>query len=132
MTVLLPDTNVLVDALNGKHDRRNWLRELVLQGYGIACCAVTLTEVYAGMRPHEADKTDEFLSPFAWYDISRAVARRAGRLRFEWSARGVTLALADTLIAATALEYGLKLVTRNRKHFPMPELSFYPLPEEKS
>jgi predicted nucleic acid-binding protein len=32
------------------------------------------------------------------------------------------------LIAATALEHGLTLITHNRKHFPMPELSFHPLP----
>ncbi|MBV9083275.1 MAG: type II toxin-antitoxin system VapC family toxin [Acidobacteriaceae bacterium] len=128
MTTYLPDTNVFVDALNGKRGRREWLRELVLQGNRLACCAITLAEVYAGMWPHEQLKTDEFLSAFVWYGSSRAIARRAGRLRFDYARKGVTLSLLDTLIAATALEYGLTLITGNRKHFPMPELSIYPLP----
>jgi predicted nucleic acid-binding protein len=128
-TVFLPDTNVVVDALNGKRDRREWLRKLVLEGGRLACCTITLGEIYAGMRPQEAVRTDQFLSALVWYPSSRTIARRAGRLRFEWAQRGQTLSFADTLIAATALEHDLTLVTANRKHFPMPELTFYPLPE---
>jgi predicted nucleic acid-binding protein len=127
VTTYLPDTNVLVDALNNKGGRRAWLRELVLQGHRLACCAITLSEVYSGMRPHEARQTDDFLSALAWYGTSRAIARRAGCLRFEWARQGVTLSLADTLIAATALEHDLTLITVNRKHFPMPELSLHAL-----
>ena len=40
----------------------------------------------------------------------------------------MTLSLSDMLIAATALEHGLTLITHNKKHFPMPELSLYPFP----
>src|SRR5438270_420092 len=82
-----------------------------------------LADVYAGMWPHEAPRTDEFLSAFVWYGSSRGIARRAGRLRFEYARQGITLALADTLIAATVLEHDLTLITDNRKHFPMPELA---------
>lgn len=125
----LPDTNVLVDALNGKHGRREWLRNLVLEGGRLACCTITVAEIYAGMRPHEAVRTDQFLSALVWYPSLRSIARRAGRLRFEWAQRGYTLSLSDTLIAATALEHSLTLITANRKHFPMPELMFCPLHE---
>ncbi len=128
MTVYLPDTNVLVDALNGKQGRRELLRDFVLRGHRLACCEITLAEVYAGMRPHEAARTDAFLDSLAWYETSRTIARRAGRLRFEYARKGVTLSLSDMLIAATALEHGLTLVTENRKHFPMPELSLHPMP----
>jgi predicted nucleic acid-binding protein len=31
------------------------------------------------------------------------------------------------MVAATAIENGLSLMTDNRKDFPLPELSFYPL-----
>jgi predicted nucleic acid-binding protein len=40
------------------------------------------------------------------------VAERAGRIRRETGLR-----LPDALIAATALERGLTLTTRNRRHF---------------
>ncbi len=127
MTTYLPDTNVLIDALNDKQRRREALRDLVLAGHRLACCTVTVAEVYSGMRAKEAVRTDEFISAFVWYSTSRAIARRAGRLRFEWARNGISLSLADTLIAATAIEHGLTLITSNRKHFPMPDLVFYEL-----
>jgi predicted nucleic acid-binding protein len=132
MTVYLPDTNVLVDALNGKRGRRELLRQFVLQGDRLACCDITVAEIYAGMRPHEAARTDQLLDSLAWYDTSRKIARRAGRLRFEWALQGITLSLTDMLLAATALEYSLTLITHNQKHFPMRELSLYRLPAESA
>lgn len=95
MNVFLLDTNILVDALNGKRGRADLLRELILSGHALACCCVTVAEVYSGMRPHEAARTDQLMSSLDWYDISRAISRRAGQLRFEWAR--TTLSLADTL-----------------------------------
>ncbi len=128
MTVFLPDSNILVDALNAKRGRSELLRDLLSKGHRLACCPITVAEVYSGMRPHEASRTDQFLWALVWYDVSRDIARRAGRWRFDWARQGSTLSLPDTMIAATALEYGLTLITDNRRHFPMPELSVYSLP----
>ncbi|MBV8904910.1 MAG: type II toxin-antitoxin system VapC family toxin [Acidobacteriia bacterium] len=130
MTIYLPDTNILVDALNHKRGRRELLRKLVLEGNRLACCDVTVAEVYSGMWPHEAPRTDSFVSSLVWYESSLSIARRAGRLRFEYARKGMTLSVSDTLIAATALEHGLTLITQTRKHFPMPELSLHPMPGE--
>lgn len=132
VTVYLPDSNIVVDALNGKRGRRELLRNLLLQGHRLGCCSVIVAEVYSGMLPHESARTDQFLSSLVWYDISRGIARRGGRLRFEWARQGITLALPDILIAATALEYGLTLITDNRRHFPMSEIQLYSFPKETS
>ena len=128
MTAYLPDTNILIDAFRDKRGRRELLGRLVASGNSLGCCAVTVAEIYSGMQPREAVPTDAFLSALVWYNSSRAIARRAGRLRFEYARQGITLSLPDTLIAATALEHGLTLITENRKHFPTPELSLYDLP----
>jgi predicted nucleic acid-binding protein len=125
MIVYLPDTNVLVNALNKKRGCRELLRELVVNGHRLACSSIIVAEVYSGMCPHEAPQTDELLSSLLWYETTHSIARRAGRWRYEWAREGVTLSLTDTLIAATAHEHKLTLITENRKHFPMPELSLH-------
>jgi predicted nucleic acid-binding protein len=47
--------------------------------------------------------------------VTEPIAERLGHLAGERDARGWTLPVADGLIAATALEHGLTLVTRNGK-----------------
>lgn len=46
-----------------------------------------------------------------------AIAKRWGKLEGTCQLKGTPLNTADGLIAATALEYGLTVVTRNVKHF---------------
>jgi predicted nucleic acid-binding protein len=128
MTILL-DTNVLIDVLNGRKGRREFLRELALRNDRFACCAVTVAEVYAGMRPTEARDTEELMESLDYFDLSSGAARRAGLLKGVWARKGVTLELPDVLIAMVAIEHDLALATGNRKHYPMPELHLIPLPE---
>jgi hypothetical protein len=54
----------------------------------------------------------------------------AGKLKRQWAQKGHTLTLADTLVAAVALEQGCPLATDNSKDFPMPGLQLYRLPEK--
>lgn len=129
MTTYLLDTNILINALNRKQGHRKLLHQLVAHGHRLACCTVILGELFSGIKPANAAAVEQFVSLLAWYPASPTIARRAGRMRFDWARQGVTLSLLDALIAATALEYSLTLITGNRKHFPMPELSMYPLPE---
>ncbi len=56
--------------------------------------------------------TVQLLAPFRELPVDRTVAERAGRV-----AREHRLRLPDALIAATALEHGLQLSTRNTKDF---------------
>ena len=63
---------------------------------------------------------DETLRP--WFEtrilpVSQPIAERLGRLAGEQSPKGFSLPTADGLIAATALEHDLILVTRNVKDF---------------
>jgi predicted nucleic acid-binding protein len=130
MTTYLADTNILINALNHKRGHRELLNQFVGQGHRLACCTVILGELFSGIKPADLAKVEQFVSMLTWYAATPGIARRAGRLRFEYARKGVTLSLPDMLIAATALEHGLTLVTGNRKHFPMPELSLHPMPQE--
>jgi predicted nucleic acid-binding protein len=55
MAIYLLDTSVVIDAINRKRGRWELLRTLVEAGDTLACSAVTATEIYAGMRLHEAE-----------------------------------------------------------------------------
>jgi len=128
MAIYLLDTSVMVDVLNRKRGRSALLASLNASGDTLACSVVSITEVYAGIRPREIEATELFLGGLALYAVDADLARYAGLLRNEWAKKGRTLALADVLIAATALLHGLSLMTDNRQDFPMPQLAFYPLP----
>jgi predicted nucleic acid-binding protein len=124
----LVDTSVLIDVLNAKGGRGGNLQDLVRQGHMLASCAVTVAEIYAGMHPEESQQTQALLSRLRFYDITPDVSQKAGRLKYDWARKGHSLSLADVLIAATALHYGLTLITDNVRHFPMPEISLHGIP----
>jgi predicted nucleic acid-binding protein len=49
--------------------------------------------------------------------VTESIAERWGRLAARGKRSGVTLAVVDGVLAATALEHGLTLVTRNVRDF---------------
>jgi predicted nucleic acid-binding protein len=128
MTVLL-DTNVLIDVLRNRNGRREFLADLLDSGNQLACCAVTVAEVYAGMRSAEARETAEFLNSLEYLEITRETSGGAGRMKAAWAKKGITLTLPDVLIAAVAIQHRAALATDNRKHFPMTELQILTMPE---
>lgn len=126
---LLLDTSVLIDVLRRRQGRRELLAELTREGHTLATTALNIAEVYAGVRPEEEAQTEAFLDALDCYELTATAGRLAGSLKQKWARKGRTLTLADTIIAAVALESGCTLMTDNRKDFPMPELHHYPLPE---
>jgi predicted nucleic acid-binding protein len=101
---LLVDTHVFVDHLRGAR-RIQPGRERIL--YSV----VTRCELFAG-RESEEETVQRLLEPFGELAVDRLVAERAGRLR-----RAGGLRTPAALIAATALEHELVLVTRNARDF---------------
>lgn len=93
------------------------------------CSVMSVAEVYAGMKPGEATATEDFLQGLECLEVSQKVARKAGRLKYDWARKGRTLDIPDAIIAAVALDLDLPLATDNRRDFPMEELRFVALPE---
>jgi len=104
MAELLVDTDVLVDHLRTG-------RGLGEVGSRLNYSVVSRAELYAG-RATEETVVARMLAPLRELEVDRAVAEQGGRVR-----RATGLALPDALIAATALRYGLVVLTRNRRHF---------------
>ena len=100
----------------------------IIYGSSLACCSINVTEVYAGLRSQEETRTKELLESLQYFPIVWGVARMAGLLKRDFARKGITLATTDVTIAAIAIHYQLILITDNLRHYPMKELSIYPLP----
>ena len=122
---LLLDTSFLIDVLRGRNRRREDLAELVRAGHILATTVLNIAELFSGMRPGEEARTEALLGGLQCYDLTGTASRLAGKLKFDWSRKGRTLALADTIVAAIAIENGCQLLTDNRRDFPMTELRLY-------
>ena len=100
MAAVLVDSDVFIDHLRGAHmfhprqDR-------------VSYSVITRSELFAGRGSDEV-AVNRLLGAFTEIPVEREVAERAGRLR-----RSTGMRIPDALIAATALERGLTLVTRN-------------------
>ena len=104
MADLLVDTDVFVDHLRGARPLRPGRHIL---SYSV----ITRCELFAG-RGTDEKAVDLLLAPFHELPVDRAVAERAGRIR-----RQTGIRTPDALIAATALEHRLTLLTRNLRGF---------------
>jgi tRNA(fMet)-specific endonuclease VapC len=129
MGTFLLDTNIIIDVLKGNRDRLDLLIGLSEeQGHSLACCPINIAETFAGMRPNEEKQTKAFLQSLQLFPIAFPIAELAGRMKYDYARKGITLSLTDAIIAAVAIHNRLALITANVKDFPMPELALYPLP----
>ncbi len=119
---LLLDTTVIIDALRGRAavDRLRDLRGREEPPYA---CAINADEVWRGVRDHEREDVERFLSTLREAPLGITEGRRAGEWRRDYALRGVTLSQADCLIAAAAVTVGAVLATGNPDHFPMAEVT---------
>lgn len=79
---------------------------------------VTVAELYAGVRGPEVRALKKLLKTFAMFPVTVPIAVQGGKLRRQYL-KSHQLETSDTLIAATAQEHRLEMVTMNAKHFPM-------------
>jgi predicted nucleic acid-binding protein len=121
------DTNIIVDALRKRNERHVLLEKLLDDGRPLASCPITVTEIYAGMRPAEERPTRAFMRGLLFFSVTEEIAEQAGRLKAQFASRGKTISFQDASIAAVCITYGCTLLTANIKDFPMPELQLYPL-----
>ncbi|MBI3292206.1 MAG: type II toxin-antitoxin system VapC family toxin [Elusimicrobia bacterium] len=125
MATYLLDTSIIIDTLNGKNNRESLLEHLLQQGHLLACCPINVSEVYAGLRPKEEVLTQAFLKSLDYLDIPWEIARQAGLLKRDYARKGITLGIADSMIAAVAIHHRCTLVTDTLRDFPMKEVPLY-------
>ncbi len=124
MSDYLLDTNILILYLRKTEAYYQLLDELAKDDT-LYISAITRLEIIRGMHEREREDTFELLGSVETIEITIEIADQAGELIRSWRTRGMILEDADAIIAATALNHDLALVTTNAKHFPMPDLVVY-------
>ena len=124
LTGVLFDSDVIIEILRGRSKIVDAADALESSGVPTYCTAISWAEIYAGIRPGEEHLTEAFFDARGEVVLDAISGRHAG----SYLARYKTshgLELADALIAAAAVTSDLRLWTLNRRHYPMPDLSFY-------
>lgn len=125
----LIDTDWVVDYLKVRPDTRSLIARLVPDG--IAISSITYGEVYEGIAFGRDVTLHEqgfrgFLRVAEVLPLNRRMMRRFADVRGDLRQRGLIIGDMDILIAATALDHGLTLLTRNTRHVArIPGLTLY-------
>jgi predicted nucleic acid-binding protein len=124
VTVLI-DSDVLIEVSRERnHDILFRWTQLAESGSAILYSPVSAAELWAGALPREHEATGRLFRTLLCVPIDYETGRQAGDyLRQYGKSHGVQTS--DALIAAAAVLNRAELWTRNRKHYPMKELSFY-------
>ena len=119
-TIYLADTNILSECVKLVPDPQVmlWMQSVT----HLAVSAVTVEEAHFGLawRPQLRKLTlfNAMLEHLhSIYPVTESIARRAGILRGQFQAQGITRSAPDMLIAATAQEHQLIVATRNVRDF---------------
>jgi predicted nucleic acid-binding protein len=122
---VLLDTDIAIEILRSRDQDifAKW-SELVLSGAAVFYSPVVAAEVWAGALSHERDFISRFFRPLLCLVAEYETGQLAGEFLRQY-ARSHGLEVPDALIAAAAVQQKAALWTRNRKHYPMPRLTFY-------
>ena len=123
MRTYLLDSDVIIAYLRGLEEAVDFVNHLLRDGAALGCCPVNVAEVYAGMREKERGATEKLIDSLRFFPINLEAAKLAGAIVHRHGSKGITLALADAMIAAAAIQSGLILATYNEKHYAMTELT---------
>ncbi len=116
MPFLIFDTDILIDVLRGDIDAIQYLQAQSQQTQ-VTISAVTQMELVVGCRnKNELLALQNFLQKFLLLKITETISDRSVQLLDQYRLSHGLL-IADSLIAATALEYNQPFVTKNQRDF---------------
>ena len=123
------DSDYVADYLVAKPQAITLLSSLAQEGISISM--ITVGEIYEGIyygyNPQQGqERFQKFLQTVDTYRLTQAIMQRFARIRGELRRTGQIIGDFDILIAATAIQHRLTLVTRNIKHYQrIPDLKMY-------
>lgn len=119
---LLIDSDILIDHLRKEKNALDFIETVIEKGHLIFLSVVSRAEIYAGMRKGEYEAICSLFEIIKPVNVDATIADKAGEYLGKFS-KSYALNIGDAIIAATASEMELSLVTRNLKHYPMKDIS---------
>jgi tRNA(fMet)-specific endonuclease VapC len=121
----LVDSDLLIAYLRAEPESVGLIEPLLLEGR-LTLSVIVYAELLEGIRPDQpSNRTvapETLLSGLPIVDINPAIARRFAEIRRGLRATGMGIPDHDIWIAATALEYDLTLLSRDRQFDRIPDL----------
>ena len=117
------ETSSLIDLLDDEIPED--VLEEVDESQEVTVSAVAAAEVWVGAHYEGDDAVEtarELLGSLVWPNVSRTVAYRAGKLQAKLKQEGEPAGFIDCIIAATAMESGERLITRDGDYKKFPQL----------
>lgn len=114
----LVDTNIIIWVLRGSEIYEKILQRFKNKG-SISISTVTVAEVFMNSYPSELTLTENILKESEILDVNYRIAKQGGLYWQQYNKKFKNLSLVDCIIAATAKDQNLTLLTLNVRHFPM-------------
>jgi tRNA(fMet)-specific endonuclease VapC len=117
--MILFDTDICIELLNGN---KNIVRQRELSDSTIGISFISVAELFYGAEKSSNPNNnitliEELLLSLEIIHTDMAILRRFGTIKAYLQKKGISLADADVLIAATTLDKCEKLITGNTRHF---------------
>lgn len=116
MAVILADSDCAIDYLRGRAVLGGFFVTQLMNNQ-VAVSTITVFELLFGAQIRGRFDVESILARVATLPVSEVSARLSAEEGSRLAASGNRLDTPDLLIAGVALEHGLSLVTRNRRHF---------------
>lgn len=117
--MIVVDTDILIWILRGKKEILLKFLKLVGETKGnLFLTPIQITEIYAGIRINEIEKTEKFLKSLQIINIDFGIAKLSGDYINKYR-KSDNVTLADAVTASCAKSNNFKIWTLNKKHYPM-------------
>ncbi len=117
----LVDTDLVIWVLRNNQPYVEMLQKFKDKS-SLSLSTVTIAEIYKNVFPSELARTEGVLDEFDTWDTTAPIAKQAGFYWQEYRKKLDKLSIIDCIIAATAREHDLILLTLNTRHFPMKDI----------
>jgi len=122
---VLIDSDILIEVSRARDSGILAKWDALSRGSTVLFCSpVTVAELWHGARQQEDGIVQALFAAVQSIPIDAEIGQRAGLFLRQY-AKSHQVELGDALIAATACLHDLELWTRNRRHYPMKDLSFF-------